>query len=251
MKFFKTLNRQNLLKLVFALLTLYLLCNELNVFFFEKPTYSSSSKKDIEPEDFPSITICAYPGFSNQELKNHGYEQSYKYQIGDVEGTNKVGWIGNLTVNSTYEIVADKISTIESVQDCPSTRAVLEDKGGYIKTVSVLFELTSPLHPNGKCCRSVISDKEPDRFVHRRDLSSFRLNALKFRVKLHEEKTKAQSFSMFLSSREATNDFHMDKFTIEGVELLASSRNLGYSIYGLQIYQHLYLGIIKPHYSKV
>ena len=97
----------------------------------------------------------------------------------------------------------------------------------------------------------VLSDKEPDRFVRLQDLSSFRLNALTFRVKLREDKTNAQSFSMFLSSREATNDFHMDKFTIEGVELLASSRNLGYSIYGLQIYQHLYLGIIKPHYSKV
>ena len=125
----------------------------------------------------------------------------------------------------------------------------MEDKAGYIKTVSVLFKLTHPLHPNGKCCRSVIADEEPDRFVRLKDLASFRLNALKFRVKLHEEKTKAISFSMFLSSREATNDFHMDKFTIEGVELLASSRNLGYSIYDLQIYKHLYLGsflTVKP-----
>ena len=53
----------------------------------------------------------------------------------------------------------------------------------------------------------------------------------------------SRSFSMFLSSREAANDFHMDKFTIEGAELLASSRNLGYSVYDLQIYKHLYLGI--------
>ena len=119
----------------------------------------------------------------------------------------------------------------------------MENEAGFIKTPSVLYELTKPLHPNGQCCRSVIMDKEPDRFVRLKDLSSFRLNALNFRVKLSDDKAKAKSFSMFLSSREAANDFHMDKFTIEGAELLASSKNLGYSVYDLQIYKHLYLGI--------
>ena len=244
MKCSKLLKIQNLLKLVLVLLTFYLLWNELNVFLFEKPTYSSKAKVGMEPKDFPSITICANPGFDNQELKRHGYEQSFKYQIGDVEGTNKIGWIGNQTANSTFEFVADKISTIKSVQDCPSTRAFLEDEAGNMKFAFVLFELTKPLHPNGQCCRSVIMDKKPDRFVRLKDLASFKLNALNFRVKLREDKTKANSFSMFLSSREAENDYHMDKFTIEGAELLASSRNLGYYIYDLQIYKHLYLGFI-------
>ena len=250
MKYFKSLNYQRLLKISVALLTFYLLCDELYVFLLEKPTYSSSTKIGIDPEDFPSITICAYPGFDNQELHRHGYEQSFKYHIGDVEGTNKIGWIGNQTINSSYEFVADKISTIKSVQDCPSTKAFLEDEAGYVKAPFVLYELTKPLHPNGQCCRSVIMDKKPDRFVRRKDLLSFKLNALNFRVKLSQDKTKAKSFSMFLSSRGAANYFHMDKFSIEGVELLASSRNLGYSIYELQIYKHLYLGMFVISFKK-
>ena len=243
MEYSKLLNNHKLLKLFVSLLTFYLLWDELNVFFFEKPTYSSSTKVDIEPEDFPSITICANPGFDNQELINHGYDQSFKYHIGDVEGTNKIGWIGNKTDNSTYELVADKISTIKSVKDCPQTRAFLGDKDGHIKSSLVFFKLTKPRHPNGRCCKSVIIDKKADRFVRLKDLTSFRLDALNFRVKLREDTTKAKSFQMFLSSREAANDFHLNKFAIEGVELLASSVNPGYTTYDLQIHKHHYLGI--------
>ena len=238
------LKNHRLHKFFFAFLTFYLLCDEFHVFLVEKPTYSSSTKTIIEPSDFPTITICAYPGFNYRELENHGYEQAYKYPIGDIEGTNQIGWIGN-TTNSTYEIVADKISTIKSVKDCPSTKAFVEDKAGKMKGSSVLYELTNPLHPNGQCCRSIIPYNQSDRFIHRNDLLSFRLVALNFRVKLSEHRTQVKGFSMFLTSREATTDFHMDKFSIEGVELKASSSNLGYALYDLQIYKKFYIGRLQ------
>ena len=75
------LKNHRLLKFVFAFLTCYLLYDELHVFLVEKPTYSSFRRTVIEPGDFPTITICAYPGFNYRELESHGYEQAYKYPI--------------------------------------------------------------------------------------------------------------------------------------------------------------------------
>ena len=53
-----------------------------------------------------------------------------------------------------------------------------------------------------------------------------------------------KSFVMFLTSREVSNKYFMDKFTIEGVDLRASPDHLhlGYIFYEVQMYKKIYLG---------
>ena len=68
-----------LIKLFFALLTSYLLYEEFITFWIEKPTYTSSSKVKIAPQDFPDITICPFPSWNQQELLKLGYSQSFEY----------------------------------------------------------------------------------------------------------------------------------------------------------------------------
>ena len=41
----------------------------------------------LGPEDFPSITICADPGFDNEALASIGYDSSYKYAEGFTQGS--------------------------------------------------------------------------------------------------------------------------------------------------------------------
>ena len=46
---------------------------------------------------------------------------------------------------------------------------------------------------------------------------------------------------MYLSDQESANAFHRKKFNIEGVELRANVKDLGYIQYGLKIHKEIYL----------
>ena len=103
--FKKFLTNFTFLKVGFALLTVYLIVEEFIVFLYEKPTYSSDSKTELGamfynyfyihymyksilgPEDFPSITICADPGFDHEGLKSVGYWNSHEYSEGFIAGS--------------------------------------------------------------------------------------------------------------------------------------------------------------------
>ena len=46
---------------------------------------------------------------------------------------------------------------------------------------------------------------------------------------------------VYLSDLESANVFHRDKFNVEGAELRAGVRELGYILYNLKIYKEIYL----------
>ena len=69
------------LKLVFALMTSYLLYDEISI-FISKPTFTSLSRTYLGPEHFPEIKVCPVPAFLNSELKRHGYRNSHDFVLG-------------------------------------------------------------------------------------------------------------------------------------------------------------------------
>ena len=81
-----------------------------------------------------------------------------------------------------------------------------------------------------------------------KDVSEKTIDGVNFRVKLKKDSSDRdkyissdKSFTMFLTSREASNKYSMDKFTIDGVDLRASSDILGYILYEVQMFKKIYL----------
>ena len=58
---------------------------------------------------------------------------------------------------------------------------------------------------------------------------------------LDENIPLVEGFQVYLSDQESANAFHRKKFNIEGVELKANVKDLGYIQYGLKIHKEIYL----------
>ena len=154
-----------ILKVSFMILTSYLLIDEMRVFLITKPTLTSVTQTNIRPESFPDILICPQQAFDLNSLHNLGYKLSFYYGLGYQSGDRLVtGWIGNQTDKNVTE-VADEISNIKSLDDCPKTFGKFKINGKYkLRTVALGLELTRVSYPNGRCCR-VIKPKEAKRNV--------------------------------------------------------------------------------------
>ena len=109
------------------------------------------------------------------------------------------------------------------------------------------LQLTAVVHPSGRCCKAL-----------RPSLSSnWTLGGLTFRVILEDNLQLVEGFQVhptewpppyltcgwqvYLSDLESANVFHRDKFNVEGAELQAGVRELGYNLYNLKIYKEIYL----------
>ena len=163
-----------LIKLFFALLTSYLLYEEFFTFWIEKPTYTSSSKVRIGPQDFPDITICPFPSWNQQELVKLGYAQSFEYTKGKLDKSTMFGWRGNST-GISLDNVFDKISILKNQTECPFTRVMMRSEGREI-FIEVKFKLTSLYHPSGRCCKvryKMLEQRPPEhhlRLLYQRNL---------------------------------------------------------------------------------
>ena len=102
------LSNYQILKFIFVLLTAYLLIQEIEVFLFKKPTFTSIAKVSVgkaifsffywilelfllDSDHFPVITICAFPSFVLGPLNRFGYQSSFDYSIG-VTKDNVLRW---------------------------------------------------------------------------------------------------------------------------------------------------------------
>ena len=59
------------LKVLFAVMTAYLLYDEISL-FVSKPTLTSISRAHLGPEHFPEIRVCPVPSFLQSELQSQG-----------------------------------------------------------------------------------------------------------------------------------------------------------------------------------
>ena len=108
--------------------------------------------------------------------------------------------------------------------------------------------MTAPLHPKGTCCRNILPLEPKDGYLGLKDVSEKIIDGVNFRVKLKKDSSDRDkyissdtSFTMFLTSKEVSNKYSMDKFTIDGVDLRASSDILGYILYEVQMFKKIYL----------
>ena len=80
------------LKAVFAVMTAYLLYDEISL-FVSKPTLTSISRAHLGPEHFPEIRVCPVPAFLQSQLQSHGYMSSFDFSMGRMRDSElKAEW---------------------------------------------------------------------------------------------------------------------------------------------------------------
>ena len=143
------------------------------------------------------------------------------------------GWSGNNS-NLTPEDIINDISVIRTVDDCPQTKVNMklsEKDNDQIQYVALSFELTTEVYPSGRCCRAIIPDQA----------SSWTISGLLLKIETKDHLPSVEGFQVHLSDRESTNVFHRNKFNIDGIELKASKKTLGYILYNLKMYTAIHL----------
>ena len=143
------------------------------------------------------------------------------------------GWSGNNS-NITPEDIINDIAVIRTVDDCPQTKVNMklsEKDNDQIQYVSLSFELTTEVYPSGRCCRAIIPDQA----------SSWTISGLLLKIETKDHLPSVEGFQVHLSDRESANVFHRNKFNIDGIELKASKKTLGYVLYNLKMYTAIHL----------
>ena len=147
---------------------------------------------------------------------------------GHIEGTDFRGWSGNNS-NSAPEDVIQNISIIRTVEDCPLTSVLFQDNENRNKWVNLPFKLTSVLHRLGRCCQAFIPEESYHKIIV----------GLLVKVYLNHQNSSVNGFQLYLSDQQSATVFHRNKFNVEGVDLEAGVKNLGYIIYDLKIYKEI------------
>ena len=136
------------LKVLFAVMTAYLLYDEISL-FVSKPTLTSISRAHLGPEHFPEIRVCPVPSFLQSELQRHGYKSSFDFSLGKMRNTELKGWFGN---HSDWNI---SVSTLTRVSDCPDVTIKFK-KEKTISWVQPEMTITRAVYPSGRCCKAEI-----------------------------------------------------------------------------------------------
>ena len=141
-----------LVKLVFAVITAYLLVDEILV-FLSMPTFTSETRTSLGAEHFPQIRLCPFPAFNQMELERQGYRTSYEFTLGTLRTvgnrTGVKGWFGN---QSDWEI---SVASLTGLQDCPSVSLKFKTDRA-ITWQQPDMAVTRPINPFGKCCKAEI-----------------------------------------------------------------------------------------------
>ena len=143
------------------------------------------------------------------------------------------GWNGNNS-NTTPEDIINDISVIRTVDDCPQTKVNMklsEKDNDQIQYVALSFELTTEVYPSGRCCRAIIPDQA----------SSWTISGLLLKIETKDHLPSVEGFQVHLSDRQSANVFHRNKFNIDGIELKASKKTLGYVLYNLKMHRAIHL----------
>ena len=161
-------------------------------------------------------------------MMEQGYGQSFEYAKGILDGRDLKGWSGN--ESSTVKEIIEDISILKSPEDCPLTRVVLLHSNSE-NFVPIQMKLTRVMHPGGRCCQALVP----------KDAQNSTIGGLTFRVQLEDNLPLVNGFQVFLSNRGSANSFHRKKFNIDGVELKASTKELGYMLYNLKTFKEIFL----------
>ena len=209
------------LKILFALLTGYLLLTEL-LFYLSQPTHTTSYKEHFNPSHYPDITICAYPQFDFENLVKHGYTSPAKYSKGQIKGMNYIGWRG--IENETIENLLQSVSTFKTLEDCPKASVWSKDDRSELN-----ITLTRPTFLNGRCCNGEIQEKD--------DIPGW--NELRINPRGHMN--KSLTYKVFLSDKQSAYYALTNKFKMIGDTLITSMASGGNVKFAVKIKKYISL----------
>ena len=146
-----------------------------------------------------------------------GYELSFYYTVGELNGSNTgFGWRGNQTELTVSQVV-DRISVIKSASDCPQLYAAFRVKERIVYK-EILMNLTRVKYPHGRCCRAIEPELAKTEVV----------NSIFFREFVPDfPQLNVTGFQMFLSDKTSASFFHHLKFNIDGEQLKSSRKTQG------------------------
>ena len=110
-----------ILKLIFFILASLLIVGEFYVYVVEKPTYTSTMKREFVTEDIPEMLLCPHPAIDIDAANSKGYIRASEYFRGinhqQLLDRMEFGWSGNKS--ETVQKVSQDIATLKKVGDCP------------------------------------------------------------------------------------------------------------------------------------
>ena len=107
------LSLRNLFKCVCALLSAFLVFQELYNYVVIKPTTSAKEEKELKSSDIPETVICGFPGFDDVVLTRYGYATGVYYR-GSMDGTHFIGWNGNKNESKSSKTILEEAITVNT-----------------------------------------------------------------------------------------------------------------------------------------
>ena len=220
------------LKIVFILLTGFVLFEELVVFFIDKPTLTTVIKAEMGPENFPQVLVCPDPAADLSILVPRGYQDGYHYQLGITGNDSHYDfflWSGNRS--ESVEEIAANISILRTEDDCPQMVVWWNDNDvlGYEE---VNTTISRALFPNHRCCKVETSHNIKTKVIKGLEI---RYSEEKYKNKLLE------SWKMLLFDQKTYSVFQQNSKTIFGDSITVTLGSQGTNYYKIKIKQEVYL----------
>ena len=216
----------------FFTMTIYVSIEEFYVFFYVKPTMTSTSRGTLEAEDFPEITLCPEPTVDRKMLRELGYTELFNFKVGlDIWPFVKdegLGWIGNSS-NGTVEDVMKQVATVKSNEDCPPESVMSTIRPmGIEQNYPIKFEISRALLPFHQCCKMVypeIATKVP--------IQGFTITLGP------EQQNTYKSLTVLMADRMSYSVLRQNVKTISGDKIQISNEP-GYSMYQMKVLQEVH-----------
>ena len=162
-------HRENwVLKLLCSIVAAWLIYDELNIFFVDRPMSNSDEIAHIGAEIFPDISVCPVPPLDISPLQSQGYLHYFGYYLGlDLQQTTFLGW-GGLEEEEPVAL----LNTLSTMKQEHWTNYTLDayffTSGDYrkiqaqVEVPKVCLSLVHPLqaeravYPHGRCFRVAV-----------------------------------------------------------------------------------------------
>ena len=216
----------------FFTMTIYFSIEEFYVFFYVKPTMTSTSRVALEAGDFPEITLCPEPTADRKMLGALGYTEMFNFKAGvdmfPVPKDQGMGWIGNSS--EKVEDVMRQVASVKSPEDCPvSHLSFLRPKGQKEnQSYPFQFKISRALLPFHQCCKIVYPEIAKEHPIQG------------FTITLGpEQQSRFKSLKVLMADRMSYSVLTQNAKTIYGDDVQIPEEP-GYSMYQMRVLQEVH-----------
>ena len=220
------------LKIFFILFTLTVLFQEFLVFFIEKPTLTTVTKSEMEPDNFPVVLICPDPATDLSFLLTKGYPDTFHYQVGVVGNGTAISdlflWSGNRSEN--VEEIVKNSSVFKTTQDCPAM-AVWWNENDELRNETLQFTITRALFPNHRCCKAKPSENVKKKIINGLEVS-YERGKIQNRL--------LESIKILFFAEKTYSVFQQNSPAMFGESITARLGSRGQNLYKVEIKQEIH-----------